>query len=80
MKCGFSREEDEILIQILCNVKDKELQKELWTKEETVKTLNEVLGAIRASEAAAENHSAMASQASGFSKMKFYNCDKFRHI
>ena len=79
MKCGFSREEDEILTQILCNMKDKELQKELWRKEESVKTLDEVLGAIRASEAA-ENQSAMASQApSGFSKMKCYNCDKFSH-
>ena len=48
------REEDKIMIQILCNMKDKELQKELWRKADTIKTLDEVLGAIRASEAATE--------------------------
>ena len=29
-QCGFSREEDDILAQILCRMKDKDLQKELW--------------------------------------------------
>ena len=28
MKCGFNREEDEILTLILCNMRDKDLKKE----------------------------------------------------
>ena len=87
MKCGFSREEDEILTQILCKMKDKELQKELWRKSEEYNTLDKVLGAIRASEAAAENQMAAASQAasgsvssgSNVSKRKCYSCDKPGH-
>ena len=79
MKCGFSKEEDVIFTQILCNMKDKELQKELRWKEETVKTLDEVMGARRANGVAAEDQSAMESQTSGFSKIKCYNCDKFGH-
>ena len=31
-KYNFNREEDEIKTQILCNMKDQELQKELWRK------------------------------------------------
>ena len=87
-KCDYNREEDEIMTQLLCNMRDKDLQKELWRKEEAFNTLEKVLGAIRASEAATKNQTAAASQASGSapsgsrnaqSKMKCFNGDKFRH-
>ena len=78
--CDFSRE-DKIMTQILCTMWDKELQKELWRKEESFKTLDQVLGAIRASEAATENQTAAASQAPGSNqtKIKCYTCDKIGH-
>ena len=37
-------------------MRDKDLQRELWRKSTDFDTLEKVLGAIRASEAAAENH------------------------
>ena len=45
-------------------MKDKDLKRELWRKEDPITTLDKVLGAISASEAAIDNQSAMAGQAS----------------
>ena len=80
MKCSFSREEDEILTLILCNMTDKDLHRKLWRKSEAFDTLDKVLGAIRASEPASENQTAAASHAasgsapvSNQSKMKCFN-------
>ena len=60
-KCGFSREEDEIITQILCRMKDKDLQKELWMKSDEYKSLDKVLATIRASEAAGDSQAAFES-------------------
>ena len=62
-KCEYRREEDEKLTHVLCNMRDKDLQKELWRKEESLDTLRKVLGAIRTSKAAIEDQTAAASQA-----------------
>ena len=56
--CNFNWEEDEIKTQILCNMKHKEL----WRKNVSIKTLDEVLGAIRVSEAAIEQQSVLVGQ------------------
>ena len=64
-KCGSNCKEDEILTLILCNMRDKDFQRELRRKSLDFDTNEKVLGAIRASEAAAENQMAAASQASG---------------
>ena len=39
---------------ILCNMKDKELQKKLWRNDNTINTCDEVLGVIRDSEASTQ--------------------------
>ena len=57
-------------------MKDKDLQKELWRKGESIKTLDEVLGVIRASETVIENQSAMAGQTSGFMEKKCFEYDQ----
>ena len=83
MKCGFSQEEDEIFTQILCKMKDTDLQKELWKKDNIYNNLGKVLGAIRASEVASESQTAAAGQAATGSnprqRMKCYSCDRFGH-
>ena len=49
--CKSSREEDEIKTQILCKMKDKELQRELWREDKAINSLEDVLRIIRAGEA-----------------------------
>ena len=48
-KCAFNREEDEIKTQNLCNMKDKDLQKDLWMKSDTIKTHDDILGRVSCS-------------------------------
>ena len=83
MKYDFSWEEDEIFTQILCKMKDKDLQKELWRKDSINNNLHKVLGAIPVSEVASESQTAAAGQAAYGSnpgqKMRCYSCDRFRH-
>ena len=82
--CGFDREEDEIKERVLLGMKDRDLQCELWRKSEIYKTLDDVLGAIRASEAATEQQSVLSgatNQASDVTRVKkCYNCNKEGHI
>lgn len=61
-------------------MKDKELQKDLWRKDESIKILDDILGAIRASEANTEQQSDLISQAGQFGQtMKCFNCNKVGH-
>ena len=80
-KCGFSREEDEIITQILCRMKDKDLQKDLWAKNEEHEDLAKVLATIRASEAAGDSQAAFGSESgsAAFKKMKCHKCGKWGH-
>ena len=85
MKCGANREEDEILDLVLGNMKDKNLQKEIWRKGVEFDTLEKVLNVIRASEGVDhhQSNSTEAGQAvwqSDRSKGKCHNCDKPGHI
>ena len=79
-KCSYDRETDEIKIQILCNMKNKDLQKELWRKHKDYNTLEEIVDAIRASEAAEDHQNSIVGQTKEPTKvMKCYNCDKLGH-
>ena len=62
-------QEEEIIIQILCRMKDKDLQKDLWTKHEEHEDLAKVLATIRASEAAGDSQAASGSE-SGSAALK----------
>ena len=76
-KCGSNREEDEIFDLIIGNMRDKELQREIWRKGAEFDSLEKVLNAIRASEGATLHQSEEAGQAVWtqirHSKMKCYN-------
>ena len=80
LKCGFNREEDKIIIQILCKMKDKTLQKKLWAENDHHEDLPKVLATIRASEAADERQAALGTESgSAISKMKCHQCGKLGH-
>ena len=79
--CGFSREEDEIMTQILCRMKDKDLQKDLWMRNKEFESLDKVLATIRASEAARDSQAAFGSESGSadFRKIKCHKCGKWGH-
>ena len=83
--CGSNHEEDEIFDLIVGNMRDKDLQREIWRKGAEFDTLEKVLNGIRASEGAilhqsVEETSQTVWQQSGKSKVKCHNCDKIGHI
>merc|ERR1712082_65569 len=78
-KCGFSREEDEIIIQILCKMRDKDLQKKLWSENEHHEDLPKILAAIRASEAADNSQAAFGAESSSPVSIRCHKCGKWGH-
>ena len=79
-KCNYDRETDEIKTQILCNMKNKDLLKELWRRNKDYNTLEEIVDAIRASEAAEDHQNSMVGQTKEPTMViKCYNCDKLGH-
>ena len=81
-KCNYSREDDEIKMQILCKMNDRDLQKEMWRKREEFKTLDSVLGAIRTAEAVADHQESVVghtNEKENKKVMKCFNCEKPGH-
>ena len=80
--CQFDQDEEEIRDQILCNMREKTLQMELWRKEKTGQGLEHILSEIRSFEAASDNLSDHASLASGVNKpeKKCFKCDQSGHL
>ena len=73
----INTEEDMIQDVIMCNMRDKDTQKELWKLENKDKDLEEILTTIRANEAVQLNQAALSNQAiSGTKSMKCYECSK----
>ena len=61
-------------------MRDKKLQKELWSKNESIKTLDNILGIIRASEAASDHQNSLTRQTKEVTKtIKCFNFDKTGH-
>ena len=73
----INTEEDMIQDVIMCNMRDKDTQKELWKLEKKDKDLKEILTTIKANEAVMLNQAALFDQAiSGTKSMKCYECSK----
>ena len=80
--CKSNREEDEIRTEILCNMKDKEIQRELWREDKAVNSLEDVLKIIRAGKATLQQQSALSNQAveGVHPMMKCFACGKAQHL
>ena len=75
--CKANREEDEIKTQILCKMRDNEIQRELWREDKEVKNLEDVLWIIRLGEAIQQQQQHQA--VSNVRGMKCFDCSKYGH-
>ena len=79
-KCGFNRETDEIINQILAGMRDKDLQKKMWAEDEHHEDLQKVLATIKSHEAADVRQAASNNESGSFvAKMKCHKCGKVGH-
>ena len=80
--CKSNREEDEIRTEILCNMKDKEIQRELWREDKAVNSLENVLRILWAGEATHQQLSALSNQAVAgvHPGKKCFECGKAGHL
>ena len=60
-KCGSDRKEEELKTQILCGMRDTELQRTFLEKSEEYKSLSSITSAMRAKEAAVNQQSTLSS-------------------
>ena len=80
VKCGFNRETDEIITQILAGMRDKDLQKKMWAEDEHHEDLQKVLATIKSHEAADVRQAASNTESGSFvAKMKCHKCGKMGH-
>ena len=77
-----NRQADEIRTQILCKMKNKEIQRELWREDKAVSSLEDVLRIIRAGKATHQQQSALSNQAVAEVRpgIKCFECGKEGHL
>ena len=63
INCTTNHEEDEIKVLIMCKMKDKETQRELWEIDNNAKDLDNILAHIGGNEAIQLNQAALSNQA-----------------
>ena len=81
LKCGYDREQHEIIDQLVAGMKDKELQKQLWAENKDLQDLPAILVRIKSHEAADSRQAASNGESGSFViKLKCHKCGKTGHI
>ena len=79
--CNFNHEEEEVMQTILYGMKDIELQRVMFEKNEEYKTSDIIISAIRAKEASMEQQSALSGESGRLvTNRKCHQCGKEGHL
>ena len=80
LKCGYDKNTDEIINQLIAGMRDKELQKQLWAEDKHLQDLPTVLANIKSHEAADSRQAASNNESGSFViKIKCHKCGKVGH-
>merc|ERR1712239_44962 len=80
LKCGFDKNQDEVIQQLLAGMRDKDLQKQLWADDQHMQDLPALLTKIKSHEAADSRQAASNGESGSFIiKMKCHKCGKTGH-
>ena len=77
--CLINTEEDMIKDVIMCNMRDKNTQRELWKRENEGRDLEEILAICRANEAIHFNQTALSNSVTGTTPKTCHECGKTGH-
>ena len=78
--CLINTEEEMIKDVIMCNMRDKNTQRELWKRENEGKDLEEILTTCRANEAIHFSQTALSNSVTGTIPKTCHECGKTGHI